>query len=428
MRRALAAALCCLWIQPAAARAGSGEGAQPATGTRPPVAAPLPLSDAVLDKNFYFVRLIEEPGVRKSLQSVAAFSRLDAAYRARLAQALTNCGADGACYVTAALLTHAETADVEAALRSSCIKRMPACAGIADPLRASGTMIRFQERRDDEFLAEAWKLTTRAVNHVFKTYGDGTAPRYPTIDGMSQDPHSPAFGEMVRTATRVVVSAGPDAGTFLSAWVKFAGLLLTIDGRDEAGRHEPLERGENRAAYEHVKAIDGSRYPYSAILVPGQGPEEPGVRLAPQGRLRLELAVARYRQGAAPLIVVSGGYVHPARTPFNEAIEMKRALIEEFRLPPEAIVIDPHARHTTTNLRNTVRLLYRYGVAIEKPVLVVSDEKQIAYIMTSGFEERNQGETGIVPWLRRRLVSPVEVELVPNIESLQAGFEDPLDP
>ena len=33
------------------------------------------------------------------------------------------------------------------------------------------------------------------------------------------------------------------------------------------------------------------------------------------------------REGKAPLIVVSGGYVHPVQKQFNEALEMKNDLI-----------------------------------------------------------------------------------------------------
>ena len=57
-----------------------------------------------------------------------------------------------------------------------------------------------------------------------------------------------------------------------------------------------------------------------------------------------------YANGKAPLILVSGGYVHPNQTPYCEAIEMKESLVRDFGIPSDAILIDPHARHTTTNL------------------------------------------------------------------------------
>lgn len=428
MRRALAGVLACLWICAAGARNGSGEGAQPGSGAPLPLATPLQMTDALVDKNFYFLRILEEPGVRRSLRDSSVLSRVDAAYRTRLAQTTKRCGVDAACYIDAARLGNSETTDIAAALRSTCVKRKPVCAAIVRPLRESGTMVRFHDREDSDFLVEAWTLTALGVDHIFKTYGKGTTPRYPAIDSMSHDPSSAQFGEMVRNAARTVVADDGGENTFFHAWLQFARRLLVIDGRDEAGRHEPLEQGENRQPFECAKTVDWSRYPYSAILVPGQGPDKPHVRLAPEARPRLELAAARYRKGIAPFILVSGGYVHPARTPFNEAIEMKRALIEDYEIPPCAVMVEPHARHTTTNLRNTVRLLYRYGAPLTTPIFVVSSERQIAYIMTTEFEERNQQETGIVPWLDRRLISPVEVEFTPNIAALQSGFQDPLDP
>jgi hypothetical protein len=88
----------------------------------------------------------------------------------------------------------------------------------------------------------------------------------------------------------------------------------------------------------------------------------------------------------------------------------------------------PRAGHTTTNLRNTARLIYRYGLPLAKPVLIVTDERQAGYIMSEGFDGRNRLETGIIPYRSRQLVSPTEIEFIPSIEALQTGFEDPLDP
>jgi hypothetical protein len=171
-----------------------------------------------------------------------------------------------------------------------------------------------------------------------------------------------------------------------------------------------------------------SRFPYSAILVPGSGPDSLEVRLSPKARQRLEAAVTRYRAQAAPFIIVSGGYVHPARTPYCEALEMKRALVEEYAIPASAIIIDPHARHTTTNVRNAARLMFRYGMPMSKPGLIVTDEQQAASIAAPAFDERNQRETGTIPYRDKQLLSPVEVTFAPSVDALQVGFEDPLDP
>jgi hypothetical protein len=128
--------------------------------------------------------------------------------------------------------------------------------------------------------------------------------------------------------------------------------LLRAAGRDEAFRYGPDASLENQAAIDAIAGIDFDAYPYTAILVPGQGPTDDTTALNPAGINRINTAVARWRAGLAPLLLVSGGHVHPDKTPFCEAIEMRRYLIDELGIPAAAIVVDPYARHTTTNLRN----------------------------------------------------------------------------
>jgi 8-oxo-dGTP pyrophosphatase MutT (NUDIX family) len=140
------------------------------------------------------------------------------------------------------------------------------------------------------------------------------------------------------------------------------------------------------------------------------------------------LAAERWRQRKAPFVVVSGGYVHPNQTPFAEAIEMKRALVEELGLPESAIVIDPHARHTTTNLRNAARLLFRYGVPVDRPALVTTDTGQSAYIESEGFAERCRKELGYLPYRLGRRLSRFDQEFWPLLDSLHADAVEPLDP
>lgn len=47
---------------------------------------------------------------------------------------------------------------------------------------------------------------------------------------------------------------------------------------------------------------------------------------------------------------------------------MKCELMEYYHIPSEATIIDPHGRHTTTNIRNAFQMLYRY----EMPFSAVS--------------------------------------------------------
>jgi hypothetical protein len=215
---------------------------------------------------------------------------------------------------------------------------------------------------------------------------------------------------------------------FFQPSLEYALYLLEINKRDEAGRHEPMESKDNRAAYQHIRSIQWANYPYTVIVVPGAGSDRITWNLSPSGRLRSEIAARRYREKKAPLILVSGGYVHPSQTPYAEAIEMKRTLMTEFGIPEEAILVDPHARHTTTNLRNAARIMYRYGVPFDRKALIATDNSQSTYIEGATFSKRCADELGYQPQRLLGRTSPFDLEFLPLIESLQIDPTDPLDP
>jgi hypothetical protein len=186
--------------------------------------------------------------------------------------------------------------------------------------------------------------------------------------------------------------------------------------------------GENAAAVRAIRTTVWPRYPYSVIVVPGAGGDRPGIALSSFGKLRDEIAAKRYRDGKAPFIVVSGGFVHPDRTPFAEALEMKKDLVSRLGIPASAVIIDPHARHTTTNLRNAARLIYRYGLPFAKPALIATDAGQSQYIEAAAFEKRCMEELGYVPYKLLGRVSPFDLEFLPLKDSLQIDPRDALDP
>lgn len=400
----------------------------PVRGLAQPLPKPLPLQSSVADKNFYPLQLLQRLSATTPFPGEPALADAAAAYRVRLAAALDACGEAASCYLAAARWTDAEVQAVEAFLQDLCAPATRHCERVVAPLRASGALALYRSQGDAELLVTAWRQSSAAIGRILAVYGDGTPPRYPAIDAMAHDPQSPGFARLLRTSLQVVLETPRNGLSLIADAEKFALLLLAIAGRDEAGRFEPLEQGENAAAYRHLASISWRRFPYSAILIPGQGLDDDSIPLAAGGRLRLELSVARFRAGLAPLLIVSGGYVHPNRTRYCEAIEMKRALIADYAIPPEAILVEPHARHTTTNLRNAVRLIYRYGMPFEKPVLIVTDEQQAAYIASAGFDERNRRETGVIPYTGKRQLSPLTVEFLPALDALQQWPEDPLDP
>jgi hypothetical protein len=279
-----------------------------------------------------------------------------------------------------------------------------------------------------ELLAAAWREHAAAMGRIVDTFAGGLPPQFPAIDGPADDPKSLPFAQRLRLLNQTVIEANQAQRPFYDPPADYAELLLQAEGRDEAGRHEPMEALENAAAVRRMKSTDWKRFPYTAIVVPGAGPDRDGERLTGVGKLRLQLAVLRWRAGKAAFLLVSGGYVHPARTPFAEAIEMKRYLMEVLHVPESAILIDPHARHTTTNLRNAARILWRDGAPMDRKMLVVSDEGQTAYMASAAFDARNRAETGVLPYSGKKQLGRFEVEALPAPEALRLNPLDPLDP
>src|SRR5690606_31631357 len=128
--------------------------------------------------------------------------------------------------------------------------------------------------------------------------------------------------------------------------------FLEINERWDAAQLEPMSEGVNAAAIERIKTTNWANYPYASLLVLGAGPSQYHQPISPGGILRCRMAARVYKSGLAPFIIVSGGRVHPYKTPYIEAVEMKKYLIDVHGIPADAIIVEPHARHTTTNMRN----------------------------------------------------------------------------
>jgi len=137
------------------------------------------------------------------------------------------------------------------------------------------------------------------------------------------------------------------------------------------------------------------------------------------------LAAQRYRAKLAPFIILTGGYCHPFQTPYSEAVEMKKYLTTRLGIPASAIIIDPHARHTTTNLRNAGRYIIEYGLPLDKPALLVTTVEQADNVISPGFERRNMKELGYLPYRDLKRVSEQDVEFFTVRNVL---FRDPIDP
>jgi len=268
----------------------------------------------------------------------------------------------------------------------------------------------------------------RGLNAILQIYGFGNQSRYPKIDGPVEKAGTPDFKALVEDAITLAESGKSDPALSLDPSIPLAIALIDVNERPDAVAFEPLDQAHNAAALARSRGIDWKRYKYTAIIIPGVGPENPAIPLSARGKLHLQLAASRFADGDVAFIIVSGAAVHPRGSHFVEAVEMRKALIERFHIPADRIVIEPYARHTTTNLRNATRRLVALGAPISQPALIVANAEQSRYIESPEFAARNPAELGYQPGSVGPRLSPYALEFRPSLRSLRVDPWDPLDP
>jgi len=140
---------------------------------------------------------------------------------------------------------------------------------------------------------------------------------------------------------------------------------------------------------------DLPRYPYAAIATFGFGqrqqsasalvPWRPGascphlenrdLALFDVNLVRAGRAAEGYRAGVAPVVIVSGGAVHASLV---EAFMLDYLLTCRLGVPNDAVLLDPCADHTHTNVRNTGSLLRALGG--RTAYLITDDGLQASYL------------------------------------------------
>ena len=279
-----------------------------------------------------------------------------------------------------------------------------------------------RERRD------AVRRELAGLNAILDIYGNGGTPRYPEIDGPVGKKDSKRLAADIATAASIGDVGRGEAVTALDPSIGLALALIDVNDRLDAIAFEPLDGGLNSDAFQRARKMDWSRYRYTSIIVLGAGPEDLLTPLSARGKLHVKVAAQRYFEGLAPFIIVSGAAVHPRGTRFVEAIEMRRALIERYGVPAHAIVIEPYARHTTTNLRNSTRLLMSMKAPLNRDTLVLSDSRHIDAVASEEFVARNQRELGYQPGKVGKRTSPFDIAFRPSPDSARIDPLDPLDP
>lgn len=375
-------------------------------------------------KSFYLLYLLERNGpAHDVIVKDPVFNQIAKDRQARLTTAYSQC-ADAACIGKALEWTTDEIHDVSEEFKRLAVAN-PDIAETVQRLKVVDRYPLYADNADTTFIRKAWEDVATGINHVCRVYLQGVPPRYPRIDSISFRPSDPAFVKQVKMAVQQILPVGT-GNTFYKQSLLGALKALEINGRDEATRYEPLYKDQNAAAFAKSKRVNWNAYRFSTILVPGSGPGKAGQSMDSMGMFRCKLAAEQYRNNVAPFIIVSGGHVHPYKTPFCEAIEMKKYIVSKLGIPDSAVIIEPHARHTTTNIRNAVRLVYLFNIPAAKPMLIVSDSFQSLAI--EKMAARFINEIGYLPYTGLERKSATENIILPDLKAWQQDPEDPLDP
>ncbi|UEG54165.1 YdcF family protein [Mucilaginibacter daejeonensis] len=383
-------------------------------------------NDWVKAKNYYLLTLLEQDkAVGALLNGDAELASLARKKVDALNRSLGECK-DALCLPGQIKLSTEEISLVSARLSALYKAGNALDKLVREHLMASGTYINLKAKTPAELLIKAWEQDAAAVNHTIEVYAEGKKPNYPQIDSISFDIKRKSYYTLMYDCSSEVAQETGDKPLFFQPALNAALTYLEVNERRNAADHEPMATTANRAAAEHVKLVKWASYPYSHILVPGAGPDNLTTPLSGEGMLRCKFAARQYFAGQAPFVVVSGGAVHSFKTKYHEAVEMRRYMINTLHLPVHAVIIEPHARHTTTNLRNDVRIAFRYGMPMAKPALIVTDKYQNDFIMN--MDKRCMTEMGFVPYKLGKRLSDTALEFYPVITALQIDADEPMDP
>jgi hypothetical protein len=389
----------------------------------------------IQSKNYYLLTLFSElPDAKKLLENDLILSQITKKYTDSLNNSLINCGRNGACLLNNFIFSETDIKSIGDRLLELYQPNNALGKLVQNHLIPSGCYVLFHSLSAKELLRKAWEQDAKGINYCVSVYGGGDKPNYPLIDSISfntKDPANPSkfaanyVGFLYNSAS--VLSLENTANKlFFTTKLSAALLFLDVNEREQAADFEPMDKGENKLAVDKIKNINWNNFKYSVILIPGAGPDDPKQALSAEGKLRCKLAAILYKQGLAPFIVSSGGKVHPYKTPFCEATEQKKYLIEKLGIPASAIIIDPHARHTTTNMRNTVRLIFRYGMPFNKAAITCTTKGQS--FMIANMIPRCMKELNLAPYKNGNRISETALEFYPLIEALHINPNEPIDP
>ena len=391
-------------------------------------------SNIISDKNFYLLTVIERtPEIKKLLGKNVLFKSIfERSLESLKGKNIDSCNSP-ACLLNSFKVTSDDSLQLNISFREIYKHNTQIFDKLINShLRPSGCYERYSKFSNLDFFLSAWGQSTRGINIIIDQFGLGKKMRYPKIDSASYDTKGDYYKGILKSMLEYVGEEATSMDLFYQPTLRVALQLMDINDRDEPARLEPLEKLENKNALAQMRKTNWNNYPYASIEVPGSGPDVYTLPISPICKIRCCLAALRYKLGWAPFIIVSGGYVHPFHTSNCEALEMKKYLIQKLSIPSFAIIIEPQARHTTTNLRNVNRLIYRYGIPSDKPSVFVSTKSQVDWVMdqlpNQNFDNRCMVELGYLPYRGKKRISDQDMLFYPTRESLHMDPYDPLDP
>lgn len=380
--------------------------------------------DRIESKNYYFTFLLGHfQDVDSLLQTNGALIRLAKRKQEKLSSARTMEE-----QLAAFKFSDEEIKDAGEALESLYKPENPLGRLLMTQILPSGCYKQYVEK-GGALLRKIWEQDAKGMNYAIDVYGGAVRPNYPDIDSIYFDVTSRSYQkEILPGCLQNVLLENKEMPRFYSVSLSAVRNLLDVNGRLQAADFEPMGTCVNKAAYRKIKNTVWSGYPYSAILVLGAGPDVRGEAISPESKIRAAYSAVCYQRHLVPFIIVSGGKVHPYHTPFCEAEQMKRYLMDVWHIPEEAVIMEPHARHTTTNVRNAGRILWREGFPVNKPALITSSLSHIDYVLSDRFKKRFLKELKTVPFRLGKRIADRLVEFYPNENTLIINPYEPLDP
>ncbi len=390
-------------------------------------------SSKVKDRNFYWTTLVEaSSSISNLIKNDTEFLGFLTTAKQRLTTIANKDNPTVQEYANVLRFTDNEIKSISIAIKELATGNASSFIDFSNThIGPSGAFIIFRDITDISRLQQLIvEEMLRGVNQIIDTYGAGIDPRYPTIDAISFDVNSSQYKSLIKTLVTDLDTNKGNYKLFYEPFLNFALGLLDINDRDEAGRYFQLQNGVNSVAYQNLGNITWSDYDYSMIVVLGDSPNSSGdaPNISVGGKARADHGVELYNQGKAPLIMFSGGHVWPVHTAFSEAIEMKKYIMNTHSIPENRILVDPHARHTTTNMRNIGRQIFRYGISKDKKAIVSTSQGHSESISSPNFLTRCQNEMGHIPLKLHERLSSFDLEFTPIIDVLHLDSSDPLDP